>query len=126
MTPPAAVLIHLPAQQLDPCCLQLPHSAGEIVHHKADHRSGGEVLVVLVAGAEHLEGAALRELEGGEVGLLLAGGQPEDRLEECPRAGYSLVLVPTQPMQLTRILVAPSLRSLASAILPPRSWLSEV
>jgi hypothetical protein len=43
------------------------------------------VLVVLVAQAEHLEGASLGELEGGEVGLLLAGGQAEDRLEECPQ-----------------------------------------
>jgi hypothetical protein len=34
--------------------------------------------------AEHLEGASLGELEGDEVGLLLAGGQAEDRLEECP------------------------------------------
>jgi hypothetical protein len=57
--------------------------------------------------AEHLEGASLGELEGGEVGLLLAGGQAEDRLENAPRAGYSLVLVSTEPMRLTRILVAP-------------------
>jgi hypothetical protein len=35
--------------------------------------------------AEHLEGASLGELEGDEVGLLLAGGQAEDRLEECPQ-----------------------------------------
>ena len=126
MAPSAAALAHLPAQELHPDCLQLPHRGGEIVDQEADHGTGGEVLAVLVAQAEHLEGASLGELEGGEVGLLLAGGQAEDRLEECPRAWYWLVLVPTQPMHLTRILVAPPLRSLASAILPRRSWLSEV
>jgi hypothetical protein len=57
--------------------------------------------------AEHLEGASLGELEGGEVGLLLAGGQAEDRLEECPQGRVLAVLVSTQPMRLTRILVAP-------------------
>jgi hypothetical protein len=51
--------------------------------------------------------------------------RPRTAWRNAPRAGYSLVLVPTQPMHLTRsILVAPPLRSLASAILPRRSWLS--
>ena len=57
MAPTAAALIHLPAQELHPGCLQLPHGAGEIIDHKADHGTGGEVLMVLVGWAEHLEGA---------------------------------------------------------------------
>jgi hypothetical protein len=107
MAPPTAALIHLPAQKLHPGCLQLPHGAGEILDHKADDGTGGEVLVVLVGWAEHLEGASLRELEGGEVGPLLAGGQPEDPWRKATMAGYSLVLVPAQPMRLTRILALP-------------------
>jgi hypothetical protein len=57
MAPTAATLIHLPAQELHPGCLQLSHGAGEILDHEADHGTGGEVLVVLVGWAEHLEGA---------------------------------------------------------------------
>ena len=45
MAPSAAVLVHLPAQEFNPGCLQLPHGAGEIVDHEADHGTGGEVLV---------------------------------------------------------------------------------
>jgi hypothetical protein len=76
VAPPTAALVHLPAQQLHPSCLQLPHGGAEILDHKANHGTGGEVPVVLVAGAEYLEGAPLGELEGGEVRGLLAGGQP--------------------------------------------------
>src|SRR4030095_6873272 len=72
----------LPPQQLPPSALQHSHGGGEILDHEADHGTGGEVLVVLVGWAEHLKGAPLRELEGGEVRSLLAGGQPEDRLKE--------------------------------------------
>src|SRR5829696_2371708 len=82
VAPPTAALVHLTAQQLHPSCLQLSHGGGEILDHKANHGPGREVLVVLGAGAEHLEGASLGELEGGEVRSLLAGGQPQDRLEE--------------------------------------------
>ena len=125
MAPSVAAFVHLPAQELHPDCLQLPHRGGEIVDQEADHGTGGEVLVVLVAQGRTPRRCLLGELEGGEVGLLLAGGQADDRLEKCPQGpGTRFVLVPTQPMHLTRILVAPPLRSLASAILPRRSWLS--
>src|SRR5512132_1942017 len=107
VAPPAAALVHPPAQQLHPGCLQLPHGAGEILDDEADHGTGGEVLVVLVGWAEHLEGAPLRELEGSEVGPLLARGQPEDRSEKPTMAVYSLVLVAAHPMRLTRILASP-------------------
>jgi hypothetical protein len=76
--------------------------------------------------AEHLEGASLGELEGGEVGLLLAGGQAEDRLEECPQ-GRVLACPGAYPTNaLDPHPCRSPLRSLASAILPRRSWLSEV
>jgi hypothetical protein len=125
VTPTAAVLIHLLAEALHTGCLQLPHGAGEIVDDEADDGTGGEVLVVLVGWAEHLERASLRELEGGEVRPLLACGQPEDRLgRNATMAVYSLVLVPAQPMRLTRILASPLLRWLAPTILPRRRWRS--
>jgi hypothetical protein len=90
MAPPAAALIHLPAEELHPGCLQLPHGAGEIVDDEADDGTGGEVLMVLVAWAEHLERAPLRELEGGEVGPLLdrrryaRSSAAPARMRECP------------------------------------------
>src|SRR5215207_4075161 len=87
MAPPAAALIHLPAQELHAGCLQLPDGGGEILDHKADNGTGGEVRVVLVAWAKHFERAPLRQLEGGEVGPFLAGRQPEDALEECHHGG---------------------------------------
>src|SRR5919106_4170977 len=124
MAPTAAALIHLPAQELGTRCLQLPHGAGEILDHKAHDGTGGEVLMVLVGWAEHLEGAPLRELEGGEVGPLLARGQPEDPLEEghhgrvlaCSRACPTNALDPHG--------CSPLLRCLAPGILPPRRWRS--
>jgi hypothetical protein len=75
--------------------------------------------------AEHLEGASLGELEGGEVGLLLAGGQAEDRLEECPQ-GRVLACPGAYPTNaLDPHPCRSPLRSLASTILPGRSWLSK-
>jgi hypothetical protein len=124
MAPTAAALVHLPAQQLHPGCLQLSHGGGEIVDDEADDGTGGEVFVGLVGWAEHLKGASLRELEGGEVRSLLAGGQPEDRWRKATMAGHSLVLVPAHPMRVTRILASPLLRCLAPAILPRRRWRS--
>src|SRR5215216_3089132 len=120
VAPPAAALIHLPTQQLHPGCLQLPHGGAEILDHKANHRTGGEVLVVLVAGAEYLEGASLGELEGGEVRGLLAGGQLQDRLEEghhgrvlaCPGACPPNALDPHPCLSSAQVL--------GGAILPPR------
>jgi hypothetical protein len=50
-----------------PGLLQLRHGSGEILDHKADHRAGGEVLVVLIAGAEHLELVTGGQVEDGEV-----------------------------------------------------------
>jgi hypothetical protein len=84
MAPTAAALIHLPPEELHTGCVQLPHGAGQIVDHEADNGTGREMLVVPVAWAKHFEGAALRQSEGGEVGPFLAGGQPEDGLEEWP------------------------------------------
>ena len=49
MAPSAAGLVHLPAQELHPDCLQLPHRGGEIVDQEAYHGTGGVVLAVLVA-----------------------------------------------------------------------------
>src|SRR5437773_1201649 len=57
VAPPAAAHIHHPAEELHARCLQLPHGGGQIVDHEADDRTGGEVPVVLVAWAEHLERA---------------------------------------------------------------------
>jgi hypothetical protein len=87
MAPTSAALIHLPPEELHAGCLQLPDGGGEIVDHEADDGTGGEVRVVLVAWAKHFERAAVRQLEGGEVGPFLAGGQPEDGLEECHHGG---------------------------------------
>src|SRR6266487_4837471 len=102
MAPTSAALIHLPPEELHAGCLQLPYGGGEIVDHEADDGTGGEVRVVLVAWAKHFERAAVRQLEGGEVGPFLAGGQPEDGLEErhhggvlvCPRARPANALDP--------------------------------
>ncbi len=107
MAPTAAALVHLAPEEFHAGCLQLPDGSGEIVDHEADHRSGGEVRVVLVVWAKHFERAPLGELKGGEVGPLLAGGQPEDGWRNATMARYSLVLVPAQPMRLTRILASP-------------------
>ena len=125
MAPSAGALVHLPAQELHPDCLQLPHRGGEIVDQEADRgdwwrsargpgRPGPNTSKVPASGS----------WKAVKSGLLLAGGQARTAWRNAPRAGYSLVLVPTQPMHLTRILVAPPLRSLASAILLRRSWLS--
>jgi hypothetical protein len=73
------------AQELHPDCLQLPHRGGEIVDRKPTTGLVEKCSWSWSPRAEHLEGASLGELEGGEVGLLLAGGQAEDRLEECPQ-----------------------------------------
>ena len=75
---------------------------------------------------EHLEGAFLRELEGGEASF------PSSWLVVSPRtpwrkatmAAYSLVLVPAHPMRLTRILALPCSGAWTPAILPPRRWRS--
>ena len=61
MAPTSAALIHLAPQELHAGCLKLPDSGGEIVDHEADDGTGGEVRVVLVAWAKHLERAALRQ-----------------------------------------------------------------
>jgi hypothetical protein len=107
-----------------PRLLQLPHRGGEIVDQEPTTGLVEKCSWSWSARAEHLEGASLGELEGGEVGLLLAGGQAEDRLEECPQ-GRVLACPGAYPTNALdpRPCRSP-LRSLASAILPRRSWLS--
>ncbi len=124
MAPSAAALVHLPAQELDPGCLQLPHGAGEIVDHEADHGSGGEVLVILVARAEHLEGASLRSWKAAKSASCWLVVSPRTAWRNATMALYLLVLVPAQPMRFTRILASLLLRCLAPAILPCRRWRS--
>ena len=46
MAPTSAALIHLAPQELHPGCLKLPDGGAEIVDHKADHGTSGEVRVV--------------------------------------------------------------------------------
>jgi hypothetical protein len=66
VAPPSTALVHLPPKELHAGCLQFPHGGSEIVDNEADDRTGGEVRVVLVAWAKHLERAALGQLEGGK------------------------------------------------------------
>src|SRR5215207_1159652 len=87
VAPTSAALIHLAPEKLHAGCLQLPDGAGKIVDHEADDGTGREVGVVHIAWTKHLERTALRQFEGGEVGPFLAGGQPEDGLEECHHGG---------------------------------------
>src|SRR5512132_1595832 len=104
---PAAALVHLPARSSTPTASSSGTAAARSSTRKPTTGLVEKCSWSWSPRAEHLEGASLGELEGGEVGLLLAGGQAEDRLEEylqgrvlaCPGA------YPT--MHLTRILVAP-------------------
>jgi hypothetical protein len=108
MAPTAAALIHLPTEELHAGCLQLPHSGGEIVDHEANNRTSGEVRVVLVVRAEHLERAPpsgnWKAAKSDSSWLVVS---PRTAWGNATMAGYSLVLVPAQPMRLTRILASP-------------------
>jgi hypothetical protein len=79
MAPSAAAFVHLPAQELHPDCLQLPHRGGEIVDQEADHGTGGEVLVVLVA-----QGRTLGEMPPGAGYSLCPGAYPTNALDPHP------------------------------------------
>src|SRR4029453_15495406 len=82
VTPAHAVVVDLAAEQLHAGPLQLGHGGGEALDPEADHRAGGEVPVIPIAGAEHLEAVARGQVEDGEVRFLVLQGQPEDAGEE--------------------------------------------
>ena len=124
VAPPTAALVHLPAQQLHPSCLQLSHGGREILDHEADHGTGGEVLVGLVAGAEHLEVPPSGSWKAAKSEASWLVVSPRTVCRKATMTLYSLVLVPAHPMRVTRILASPLLRCLAPAILPPRRWRS--
>jgi hypothetical protein len=52
VAPPHATLVDVSAEELHTGLLQLRHGSGQILDHEADHRAGGEVLVVLIAGPD--------------------------------------------------------------------------
>jgi hypothetical protein len=122
MAPTAAALVHLPAEELHPGCLQLPHGPGEIVDDEADDGTGGEVFVGLVGWVEHLKGAPSGSWKAAKSDPAWLVVSPRIPWRKATMAGYSLVLVPAQPMRLTRILASPLPRCLAPAILPRRRW----
>src|SRR4029450_4889345 len=82
MAPSLAAIVDVPAEQLHASLLQLRHGSGEVLDHKADHRAAREVQVVLIAGAEHLEGVARGQVQDREVWRFARQGQPEDGCKE--------------------------------------------
>ena len=120
MAPPRAALVHLPAEEFHTGCLQLSYGGGEILDHEADDRTGGKVRVVLVAWAEHLERAPSGSWNAAKSEPSWLVVSPRTACRNVTMAGYSLVLVPAQPMRLTRILATPLLSCLALAIVPHR------
>ena len=59
------------ADELGPCGLEVGTGSLNVVNSEAAHRTGIEVEVVLIGGAEHLDLAAVRELEDGKVRLFM-------------------------------------------------------
>jgi hypothetical protein len=120
MAPPAAALIHLPAQEFHAGFLQLPDGGGEILDHEADDGTGGDVRMSWSRGpnTSNVPPSGSWKAAKSDPSWLVAS--PRTAWRNATMAGYSLVLVPAQPMRLTRILASPLLRWFAPAILPRR------
>jgi hypothetical protein len=78
------------AQELDSLPLQLGARRFHVGHKESDHRPGGEVGVVRVGRAEHLDGIPVGRLEDRNSRRPLCGPQTEQTAEEPRRLRRAL------------------------------------